>query len=59
MEKLRYCDFCDERCDGKIVIKSMEFWKRDGSDCVVCNECFNLYANQEWEKLTKRVIDHR
>jgi ribosome-binding protein aMBF1 (putative translation factor) len=49
------CDFCKTECDGKNIIRSNVIAKKDGSDIKVCNDCLNLYANQEWEKLTLRI----
>ena len=49
------CDFCGGKCDGKNIIRSTEFHKKDGSDTVVCGDCLNLYAHGEWDKLIEKL----
>jgi len=49
------CDFCGKECDGKIVLRDQVIQKKDGSDLILCGTCFNLYANHEYDKLTKRL----
>ena len=49
------CDFCQEECDGRIVLRTTYMEKKDGSDIRICGECLNLYHNQEWDKLSERV----
>jgi len=33
------CDFCSIETDGKLIFRSTEIFKKDGSDIVLCNEC--------------------
>ncbi len=49
------CDFCGVEGDWKNVIVSNDFWKKDGSDVVVCDECLNDFAHGEYDKLTKKM----
>jgi len=52
---LEECDFCKAKGDWKNVIRSTDFEKKDGSDIIVCDSCLNFYANQEFDKLRKRL----
>jgi len=45
------CDFCGKEGDWKNVLRSQEIKKTDGSDLVLCNDCFNHYANGEYNKI--------
>lgn len=45
------CDICLRECDGKNVIVDIYIVP----DLVVCNECLNEYANQEFDKLTTKL----
>ncbi len=56
-EELKNCDFCGEKGDWKTVLKDSLIMKKDNGDLIVCNQCMNLYANQEWKKLTKRLAN--
>jgi len=49
------CDFCQEEGNHKNVLRSTDFQKKDGSDISVCDECLNLYANEEFDEFTKRL----
>ena len=49
------CDFCGEECDDTIILRDQVIQKKDGSDLIVCETCLDLYANQEYDKLTKRI----
>jgi len=49
------CDFCRNKGNWKNVIRNPNLGKKDGSDITVCNDCLNLYANHEYDKLTKRL----
>lgn len=45
------CDFCGEKGNWKNVLKIPGIVKPDGSDIVVCNDCFNHYTNEEYDKI--------
>jgi hypothetical protein len=45
------CDFCDNECDGKLVLRDFYLKKKDGSDVVLCSECLNDYANADYGSL--------
>jgi ribosome-binding protein aMBF1 (putative translation factor) len=49
------CDFCGDKGEWKNVIRSAEFCKKDGSDIVICNDCLNFFADEDFEKLSDRV----
>lgn len=49
------CDFCGLKGDWKNVLKTPLLVKGDGSDIIPCDDCLNLYANDEWDKLIERV----
>ena len=49
------CVFCQEKCDGKLILKDEDIIMKDGSDMIVCNTCLNLYASREYDKLEKRL----
>ena len=49
------CDFCGEECDGTIILRDTNIQKVDGSDLILCGTCLNLYGNQMYEELTKRI----
>jgi len=49
------CSFCQENCDGKMVLVDKQIAMKDGSNVVLCNTCINLYANHQYEELTKRL----
>ena len=51
------CDFCQEECDGRIILRDSNLFKEDGSDIILCSTCLNLYANHEYDKLTDRIKD--
>lgn len=53
--KMSKCKLCLDKCDGKLVIVSAKFCMKDGSEISVCKTCFNLYANQQFDELTKRI----
>jgi len=46
------CNICKKKCDGKLVIGD---FLCDGGDFIVCAGCFNQYANQEYDELTKKL----
>lgn len=52
---MKKCDFCGEKCDGKLVLRDMNIQKKDGSDIELCSICLNLYANHKYDKLTARI----
>ena len=49
--KTEECDFCGKKCDGKLVLIDSQIVKKDGSNIVLCGDCMNYYANQEYEKI--------
>lgn len=49
------CNFCQEKTDGKLVLRDLIIEKSDGSDIILCNECLNLYVVHEYKKLEKRM----
>lgn len=49
------CDICNLEGDWINVIRSHDIYKKDGSDFIVCNECLNMFANQEWNNLNARM----
>lgn len=53
-EKKR-CKFCQEECDGDLILRDLSITMKDGSDVVLCGECLNFYANHEYDKLEKRL----
>ena len=48
------CDFCGSDCDGKLILKDQNIEKKDGSDIILCSECLNHYANNEYDKIKLR-----
>lgn len=53
------CDFCQEEGDWKMILRAVYIEKKDGSDVRLCNTCMNLYAQQNWDELSKRVKEHK
>ena len=51
MTKIKTCDFCGKEIDGKITLRDINLEKEDGTDIVLCSECLNHYANQEYDKI--------
>ena len=51
------CVFCKGECDGKFILRDSHLQMVDGSDITLCSICMNLYANHEYEELSKRVIE--
>ncbi len=51
------CDFCKIEGEWKNVIRDANISKRDGSDIMVCNDCLNLYGNQEYKLLAEKMIN--
>ncbi len=51
MIKEYYCDFCGEECCGKIVLRDQAIVKEDGSDIMLCGNCFGHYVNGEFKKI--------
>jgi Zn-finger protein len=49
------CDFCLIECDGKNILRIDGLERKDGKDIVVCNDCLNLYAAEEFDKLTEKI----
>lgn len=49
------CDFCGTKIDGKIVLKDLLIQKTNGSEIILCGDCLNLYANQQYKELTNKV----
>jgi len=49
------CTFCQEDCDGKLILRDTQIQRADGKDMIVCSTCLNLYAYHEYDKLTKRL----
>jgi len=45
------CDFCKKECDGKLILRDVVLAKKDGSDIVLCSDCLNKYANQDYDKI--------
>ena len=42
---------CGEECDEKLTIRDVNIVE----PVTCCSTCFNLWANNEYDKLTKRV----
>lgn len=53
------CDFCGAEGDWKCVIRDTVIAKADGSEILVCDDYLNLYANGEWEELTKKIQESK
>ena len=49
------CDFCKKEGDWTNTVRTTYIEKKDGSDVIVCDDCLNLFANQEWDKLTEKL----
>jgi hypothetical protein len=47
------CCFCGVKCDGKLIIRSNYFKLMSDKDIIVCKKCLNLYANEDYDELTK------
>ena len=45
------CNFCGNKCDGKIILKDTSIKKKDGSNIILCGDCLNHYANGEYDKI--------
>lgn len=45
------CDFCGRKGNWKNVLKDTQIFKKDGSDVILCDDCLNHYANQEYDKI--------
>jgi hypothetical protein len=49
--KKQKCDICQEECDGTLHMIDPQITE----DVICCKICFNLWANQDYDELTKRV----
>jgi len=47
------CKICGEECEGNLIIRDANIL--DEMNC--CWECFNLWANQEYDKLEEKISD--
>jgi len=45
------CEVCKEECDGKLIVRKYEI----EDPVVCCPTCFELWTNQEYGKLRKRI----
>lgn len=45
------CEICGEKCDGILTVVD----KNVGRDVTCCSICFELWTNQKYDKLTKRI----
>lgn len=45
------CKVCQEECIGNLIIRDPNI--EEEMNC--CSTCFNLWANQKYEELTKRI----
>lgn len=48
---------CRKRCDGKSIVKNLSLIDEKGKVIAwkLCPICFNLWANNEFGKLIKRI----
>jgi len=46
------CEVCKRQCKEKLTIVESGWNKAHWN---VCEECFNLWTNQDYDKLTKRI----
>jgi len=51
MKKKTTCDFCGNECDKKLILRDAILEKQDGSPIILCSDCFNHYANGEYDKI--------
>jgi len=52
---MKKCSFCQEDCDGKLILINTDIGMKDGSDVVVCDTCLRLYVNSDYDSLSKRL----
>ena len=45
------CDFCGAIGNWKSILKSYEIVKKDGSDLILCDDCMNSFANEDYDKI--------
>ena len=45
------CDICGKECKGNLVVRDANIVQ----ELRVCRDCLNDFANQEYEKLTKKL----
>ena len=50
------CDFCEKKGEWNCIIRNTDFEKKDGSDIIVCNDCFNNYANGDYDKIKLKEV---
>lgn len=53
--KKMYCDLCKKEGEFKNILKNHDIQKKDGSDVVVCDDCLNDYANEDYDSLLLRA----
>ena len=58
MKKIK-CDFCKEKGEWKCVLRAEHIKKTDDTNLILCNNCMELYINEDWEKLTKRLKNEK
>ena len=51
------CDFCEEECDGKNILRDPNISRKDGSGVVLCNDCINNYMNRDYDKIKLKDAD--
>ena len=49
------CGFCGEKCDGTLILVDKNITMKNGGDVILCSNCLNLYANGDFDKLSKRI----
>ena len=51
------CMTCKNQCEGSLVLKDINLLNKKGEviEWKLCKTCFNLWTNQEYDKLTKRL----
>ena len=51
------CMICKRKCNDKLILKDTNIINKEGLvvEWRLCNLCFNLWANKEYGKLSKRI----
>ena len=49
--KIKKCMVCGEKCEGDLITRDVNILE----PVVCCETCFDLWTNQEYDKLKKRV----
>jgi hypothetical protein len=51
----RKCVFCGLEGPWICILKNPQIEMKDSGDVILCDRCMNLYANEKFEELQKRV----